>query len=208
MEITAITRQKGSRFRVEVDGEYWYIFDREIIEEKGLHTGLRVDEAFLASVREAADRRRARERALYLIEYRAHGKQELYEKLKKSVSPEIAADTVNRMEELGLLDDAAYAARLADQLLRVKKRGARRAAYEMRQRGLPRELVEQAISAVTAEQDPVETVVSLIKGKYAARLAAENGKQRVVQALLRQGFDYTEIRTAFGRVEEGWYDEL
>lgn len=207
MEITAVTRQKGSRYRIEVDGAYWYILDREIIDEKGIHAGLPVDEAFLASVREAADRRRARERALYLIEYRAHGKQELYEKLKKNVSPEIAADTVNRMEELGLLDDKAYAARLADQLIRVKKRGERRAAYEMRQRGLPRPLIEQAIAAVVAEHDPVETVVSLIQGKYAARLTAENGKQKVVQALLRQGFSYGDIRSAFGRLQEGWYDD-
>jgi len=61
MKITALTKSKGTRFRVDVDDEYWYILDAELIYQFGLKTGLEVEESFLEEVKNAAERRKARE---------------------------------------------------------------------------------------------------------------------------------------------------
>ncbi len=203
MEITAVTRAKGTRYRIEVDGAYWYILDEEIIATYHLYAGEEVTPELLEEAKTAADRRKARERALYLLEYRDHGKRELVEKLKKSVSPEIAEETADRMEELGLLDDEVYAAKLAEQYLNQKRWGRRRAEQQLRMKGFDRELISRALD--DAENDPVENILYLIQRKYRAKLSEENGKQKTVQALLRQGYNYDDIRTAFARLhEEDW----
>ena len=65
------------------------------------------------------------------------------------------------MEELGLINDEAYAARLAEQLLFVKKVSARDAIYQMTARGLPRETVEQAVE--TLSPDPAEQLRAALR---------------------------------------------
>ena len=107
MKITALTKMKGTRWRVDVDDEYWYILDAELILQYGLKTGLEVEEDFLQEVKDAAERRKARERAFYLLESREHSKKELVDKLSRSVSYEIAEETAQHMEELGLIHEDA-----------------------------------------------------------------------------------------------------
>ena len=65
MEITGISRLKGTRYRVEV--EYWNILDAEILSSFGFQPGTQVDEETLLRALGEAERRRARERAFYLL---------------------------------------------------------------------------------------------------------------------------------------------
>ena len=58
MKITGITRVKGTRYRVEVDGEYWNILDAEVLADFGFQPGLEVGEEALARALEQAERRR------------------------------------------------------------------------------------------------------------------------------------------------------
>ena len=76
MMITSITRygDKGNRYRVDVDGEYWYILADTLIMDFHLRKGKEVTEEFLTEVRAAADYRKGRERAFYLLESREHSK--------------------------------------------------------------------------------------------------------------------------------------
>ena len=86
MKITAISRVKGTRYKIDVDGEYWYILDAEIIAQFGFQPDCEVDEQTLLEARNTAGRRRARERALYLLTSRDHSAGELLEKLSRNVS--------------------------------------------------------------------------------------------------------------------------
>ena len=55
MKITGITRVKGTRYRVEVDGEYWNILDAEVLADFGFQPGLEVEEEALARALEQAE---------------------------------------------------------------------------------------------------------------------------------------------------------
>ena len=183
---------KGSRYRVDIDGIYWYILDIELIAANGIRVGLTCDEAFLDDVREQAERRKARERALYLLEVRDHTRKELVEKLKRSVSPEIAEETADKMEDYGFLDDRKYAERYAAVLLLQKKLGRRAALWQMQQKGISREAAEEALDAVGA--DPLEQLRELVERRYARYLTDEKGVQKVTNALARLGHSYSDIR--------------
>ena len=90
MRITEISHAKGTRYRVEVDGEYWAVLDAEILAEFGFQPGAELTQERMQQALQRADRRRARERALYLLTNRDHSAGELLEKLAKIVDDDIA----------------------------------------------------------------------------------------------------------------------
>lgn len=194
MEITAVTRVKGTRYRVEVDGEYWNILDAEVLADFGFQPGVPVTEELLADALERAQRRRARERAYYLLSNRDYSAGELLEKLKTSVDEPVALDTVLRMRELGFIDDARYAEKLARSLLTGKKYGAFRAKQEMRRRHLSDDLIEEALELALGENDPLEPLRELVGKKYYRSLGTPEGEKKIIAALMRLGHRYADIR--------------
>ena len=114
MIVTGLEKMEGSsRWKVEVDGEYWNILDAEIIVRFRLKKGAAVTEELLRKALDAAEYRRARERALYLLDRKDYSSWELEQKLARNVSPETARKVVERLQELGLLNDEEYARKLA-----------------------------------------------------------------------------------------------
>ena len=87
MKITEIEKKSKTRYTVYVDGEYFYILDAEILTEHHVRAGMEVTEAFLEQLKAAAQLRRARERAFYLLSYRDHSEKELYQKLGRGGRP-------------------------------------------------------------------------------------------------------------------------
>ena len=98
------------------------------------------------------------------------------------------------MEELGLVDDEAYAARLAGEYIR-RLYPRRRAVQELCGRGIGRELAEAAVDGMgTADAD---LALALLRKKYYNKLRDADGRRRTAAALARQGFSYEDIRYAF-----------
>lgn len=192
MKVTGIEKKNGTRYTLYVDGEYYYIFDIEILHANHIKAGMEVDAGLLEQLREQAEVRKARERALYLISYRDHSEKELYDKLCKSVSPEVAAQTVAKMLDLGYLDDEAYAEKLARYYLEQKKWSARKSAFEMSRKGISKELAERVLQE--CEVSAEEQIKALIRQKYYRNLGDQKGNQKVINALARLGFQYGDIR--------------
>ena len=97
---------------------------------------------------------------MYLLSMRDHSRVELERKLCDHADGEIAADTAQRMEDLGLINDEEYAARLARDLRLRKHFSKRRAMQEMAERGIDREVAQQAAENVDTEdvQQALRTV--------------------------------------------------
>lgn len=211
MEITGISRLKGTRYRVEVDGEYWNILDAEILSSFGFQPGTQVDEETLLRALGEAERRRARERAFYLLSGRDYSAGELLEKLSKNVSEETALGTVVRMQELGFIDDSVYAVKLARSLLNVKRYGVYRARQEMRKKHLDGEAIDAALEEVLAETDPLEPLRELVEKKYWKNLGTPEGRKKTATALMRLGHRPADIRAVLEELQEeleedGWVE--
>ena len=114
------------------------------------------------------------------------------------------------MAQLGLVDDESYARRWAAMLWREKKYGPRRIRQSLMQKGFDRALVDQVLEEMEdsfAGEETAEQLENLIRRKYARFLADGDpkGRNKTVNALLRLGYDYDQIRTAlqnFMEIEE------
>lgn len=122
---------------------------------------------------------------------RARSRADLETKLaSKGVPAEIAARLLDRFEEVGLVDDAAFAREWVAQ--RQESRGlARRAlAQELRRKGIDDELARAALAEVETD-DEVETARLLVQRKLRSMRGLEEqvAIRRLVGMLARKGYD-------------------
>ncbi|MDD3192718.1 MAG: RecX family transcriptional regulator [Oscillospiraceae bacterium] len=207
LRVTAIEKAKRKGYHLFVEDEYALTVSAEVLAETGLRAGQEISLQRLDEIRELCDRRRARERALYLLEARSHSEKELFDKLCKSVPEEIAADVTHRMVELGLIDDAAYARRWAAMLWREKKHGPRRIRQGLMQKGFSRDLIDEVLEEMEesfGNDEAAQQLDGLIRRKYARYLVDGDpkGRNKAVNGLLRLGYDYEQIRLALRNFSE------
>lgn len=149
---------------------------------------------------------RARKRAMYLLGSRPYSTAALREKLLNNYSEETADRVIEDMTRYGFLDDEEYARRLASSIIKGKKYGLHRAKAEMRRKGVPDELIEQALSEYSREE-LTDSLTELVRKKYFDRISDRAERQKVIAALARRGYGFGEIKTAITAVLEEIEDE-
>ena len=148
----------------------------------------------------------AKRRAMHLLGGRDYGKNELIEKLKNNYSEKTAITVAELMCEYGYVDDSRYAEKLARQYITVRKYGKSRAALMMRQKLLDAQTIEAALDKYSSDDITAE-IAEILRKKYADRLflGGIEGKkemQKVVAALARRGYSFTDIKAALFILEE------
>jgi len=173
------------------DGDKIYLHS-SIITQYSLKEGIEIPQSALDEIIFDNDFRKAKERALYLLEYRDHSYKELFDKLMRNYSEDVCFAVMDRMVELGLINDRKYAKMFARKLFEVKKVGKYKARFEMQKKGISRELIDEMIESY--EDDTIERLYELVEKKYARYLSDEKGVKKVTSALLRSGYSYSEIK--------------
>ena len=194
MLITAIEPRRKSLSALFLDGEFAMNLDTETLLRSGWKLGDEIGDEALFELKTASEARRANEKALYLLGCRGYAKKELAERLRRSVTPQAAEQAAARMEELGLVDDEAFAENLAAELLERKGFSAERACYELRRKGVEQELAERVVGALAP--DPAEKIGQLLAQKYPGAAEDEKRRRRAFAALQRLGYRSEDIRRA------------
>lgn len=173
-------------------GERLYIHEK-ILAEYHLKVGTNVPAEAAEEIAAANDYRRARERALYLLDVRDYSFVELYRKLEKNYPEDICIRVCKNMAELRLINDRRYAESLARQLFEIKRVGMFKAKQELKRRGLSDNIIEEAVAPYEGEEESFSRLEELVERKYERYLTDEKGVKKVKNALLRQGYRYDEI---------------
>mgnify|MGYP005981623691 FL=1 len=199
MIVTDVSPFKGSMMCVELSGgglaqEMKIYIHSEIIRKYNVAKGMELSEEEADRLIYENDLRRARERALYLMESRDHSYRELFDKLEKNYSEDICFEVCNRLAEIGVINDRRYAEKLCRQLFEVKKLGRYRVRQEMRLKGLGSEIIEEAMENFSEEDEPFERLEKLVEQKYERYLTDRKGVEKVRNALARKGYSFGEIK--------------
>lgn len=124
----------------------------------------------------------------------------------------VIAETVERLAELGYLDDAAFARWWGEQRDRHAPRGSRMIEAELRQHGVPREVIEAyRVEHAAPERRPEDEMVPASEAERAADALARHLRgrrlptdpkavQRIGMFLTRRGFDPETVRSTIREV--------
>ena len=97
------------------------------------------------------------------LSLRDYARAQLQRKLEREAGSELARETVERLERAGLLNDGAYARRLARDMVERRHFSRRRTLQELTACGLDRETAEEAVEEL--EPDDAEQALELLRKK-------------------------------------------
>lgn len=197
MIITSTEERKKSLTALYIDGEYAVSVDTMTFLSTGKKVGSEITDEELHELIETSKYNRAKEKALYLIEYRSRTKKELFDKLVVLFGESAAERAVERLEELGLINDEKYAREYAEVLLDRKGFSRQRATFELIKKGIDKDVVEEILDEL--ETDPVEQIKKLLETKFARRLSNEKDIAKTVNSLKAMGYRWSDINEAMNK---------
>ena len=185
--------------KCELDSKGLPLIDATLLAEKGLSQGDNISSEGFCELVSESYYRRAKSRALWYLSRGDLAEKELYKKLVKIFPQTASARAVAKIKELGYIDDEKYALRLAENLLKVKRVGAREALAVMTLKGIDRDIAKYALE--DTECDTVAVIKELVLKKYKNRLGDKKELQKVVAALARRGYGFSDIRSALAELD-------
>jgi len=191
-------RKKGRFLLTMEDGTVLRVTEEELLRFR-LREGMELEEDTLQALRKSAKTSDTKARAANMISARPLSQKELQKRLvQKGSGEEDAAAAVEWLVDLGAVNDGEYASALVRHYS-ARGYGPLRIREELRRRGVPRELWDNALEG---RSDSVETLDALIQKKCKGNLGDPKERKRVVDALLRRGFSWSEVSSALGRYTE------
>lgn len=191
MELT--TKQgKNGKINLFTDGEFRFAVSAFVYHSFPYRDGDEVTEEALSELKRASDAEKAHESALRSLTARAHGEKELLRKLRQKYDAEAAESAVERCKQAGLINDAAFAADLAEELYRRKALSPERIRRELEQRGVDKNTVQNAISALDIDRD--SGIIQILEKMRITDDSPDKDKARAVRRLINAGYRLGEIR--------------
>ena len=186
MKIKRIEASKYVQERVLVypeEGDPLRITRAELLQF-GLHQGMDLPPELVVELEESYKRSSLRAKGAQLASGRMLSKKELREKLvRKGAGEEEAQDIALWLEELGAVDERAYAGILVRHYAAAHY-GKKRIVQELQRRGIPRELMEEALAQLP---QPCEAIEGYLAAKYKGRSLDFDERRKLGNALLRRG---------------------
>ncbi len=205
-KITALKVQKRNPNRVNVylDGEFAFGLARVVAA--WLQVGQVLTGEKIAALQAQDTREVAYQKALQLIALRPRSSVEVQQRLvRHGFDDVIIADTLARLQENRLLDDAAFARLWVENRSTFRPRGRRMLALELRQKGIAAEAIDDALDETTDEH----SLALQAAGRYARRLQDldwPSFRTRLAAFLGRRGFDYQTTAAVVRQVWSGQHE--
>lgn len=107
----------------------------------------------------------------------------------KNCPEDIIEDTITRIEELGWLSDERYAESFVRDRQEIRKTGKRKIQMELRQKGVPSDIIDEALADVD-DEDEKERAAALISRRVHSTRNLEPRKRtdRLASYLVRNGY--------------------
>jgi regulatory protein len=205
--IVASGRREG-RFEVAVDGRGAAVVSLELIERLGVRVGGALDEARGAALVDGAEALAVYDRAVAMLAAQGRSAKDLRRRLVlKGARGDHADAAVARLADAGFLDDAAFARQVARSRVAGRGDSRRRVAQVLGQKGVAREVVDEAVRDVFADEavdeDALVEDAARKKVRTLGAVDAATRRRRLYAFLARRGHDGAAIRRAMGRVLDG-----
>lgn len=181
---------------------------RILLETKsrfGLEVGTVWTESLAESLREELDRGNAYRAAIRILTKRAKSSGELRRKLREyKYEPEAIDWSIDRLIELGILNDEEYARMVVRSQLSRKPAGRRLLSGKLREKGIEQTTIDLVLDEALEDRDTVADARKLAQQaarSISDRHPSEVRKRRITGRLARRGFDFDVIRRVVGELD-------
>jgi regulatory protein len=196
--ITALQLQKQNKERVNVFLDGKYAFAVQLMLAAGLQKGQQLTPAEIEALQNEDEQQRAYASALHFLGHRPRSAAEVKEHLQaKQLPPMTIAYVIQRLADEKYVDDEAFAQYWRENRERFRPRGARALRYELRQKGIEKTVIDDALGGMDEEAG----AWAALEPKLArwATLDKAAFASKVFGHLARRGFSHEVARSVTKR---------
>lgn len=193
MLITQISEVDKKRMMIHTEEGVSFVLYKGEIRRFALQEGEEIASEVYEEIRTDILIKRARKRAMFLLEKMDRTESQLRNKLRQGFYGEdLIDDAIAYVKKYHYIDDNRY----AQTYVRYQKerKSKRQIKMDLMQKGVDREIIEQAIEAEYEPESEQELILKWIeKRKYKIGESDIKEKQKMYQFLMRKGFRLEDI---------------
>jgi regulatory protein len=187
--ITALKIQERNKERVNVFLDEQFAFAVTAVVAAALHKGQYLSDVEIERFKSGDQLDKAYDHAIRYLGFRPRSQAEVERYLReKDYPPEVIAQTIQRLQQQQFVDDQAFAQFWLENREKFKPRGRQALRYELRQKGLASDVIDEALT----DLDEDESAWGAVSSKLSRwrNLDEQTFKQKVMAFLSRRGFNY------------------
>jgi regulatory protein len=192
-KITKITQQvkRVDRYSIFVDDKYAFSLSEAALLGSKIHSGQELTKEQVGEFKKLSADDKLYNQTLRYVAMRPRTRWEIETYLeRKNGSPTLKEQIVNKLTNIGLIDDEKFAkAFVADRRL-LRPTSRRKLIAELRKKRLASGIIEQAVGS---EKDEERTALAEVIAKK-RKQAKYQDDLKLMQYLARQGFNYDDIK--------------
>lgn len=197
-KIQAVTKQK---YRIELDGQPAFVIYKGELSRYGIKEGQEIPGPVYQELVGQVLTKRAKLRAMHLLESMDRTRAELERKLQAGEYPREAVEAaLAYVESFGYLDDRRYARHYVE--CKKEGRGKARLKMELAQKGVDRSIIEEVLEEAELD-DCRDTIRELVrKRRRGSGSMDDRERQRIYGYLMRKGFSSSDILSVLKEKED------
>lgn len=202
MTVTKLEPVTKMKYKVFLDEEFAFVLYKGELSRYGIREGVQVEEELHRKIMDEIILKRAKLRAMHLLEDMDRTELGLRDKLKQGLYPQEAIEgAVQYVKSFGYIDDLQYARRFIESRKQMKSR--REIYTQLCSKGVASELIEIAFEDCYETGGEKDAILQLIRKKRVdpAR-ATEEEMRKLYGYLARKGFRYDDIRQVIQNCDE------
>ena len=193
MLITQISEVDKKRMMIHTEEGVSFVLYKGEIRRFALQEGEEIASEVYEEIRTDILIKRARKRAMFLLEKMDRTESQLRNKLRQGFYGEdLIDDAIAYVKKYHYIDDNRYAQTYVR--YQEERKSKRQIKMDLMQKGVDREIIEQAIEAEYEPESEQELILKWIeKRKYKIGESDIKEKQKMYQFLMRKGFRSEDI---------------
>ena len=194
MKVTKIESVTKTKFKVYVEEQFAFVLYKSELSRYRIVTDEEITEDTFQKIKKEVILKRAKLRALHLLNNMDRTEAQLRTKLKQGLYTEdIIEQTIEYVKSFGYIGDASYARRYIQS--RQKNKSKKEIYVELCKKGVAKEEIDSAMEECYENHGEEEAIRTLLrKKKYNLEQATEAETQKIYGYLARKGFSYDQIR--------------
>lgn len=194
MKVTKIESVTKTKFKVYVDDQFAFVLYKGELSRYRIVAEQEITREIFQKIKEEVILKRAKLRALHLLNDMDRTESQLRTKLKQGLYPEdIVEQAIAYLKSFGYIGDASYARRYITS--RQKSKSKKEIYAELCRKGVARDEIDAAMEECYEDIDETAAIKEILRKKrFDIQKATDLEKQKLYGYLARKGFSYDGIR--------------
>ncbi|OGM55999.1 hypothetical protein A3E15_03605 [Candidatus Woesebacteria bacterium RIFCSPHIGHO2_12_FULL_42_9] len=203
-KISAISPQKnGKRVNIYLDGKFGFGIDLENYVTLGLKVENELTDEKVKEILKKAEFQKTLEKILKFATLRPRSEREIRGWLKrKKIHESLHKDLFDRLNHLDLVDDRKFTEWWVGQRLEFSPRAKRIIDYELRAKGIKKEVIDEVLSEVKVDEEGVAKTLLEKKSYRWKKIPKLERKKKMTEFLARKGFSWEIIVRAIDHFKD------